>query len=105
MKFKTKQFYNSAHDLKQFHLRIKQTPCPHCRSVGFLNLHGYLRGYNEKSAHKIIIRARRFFCCPRNQRKGCGRTFSIMAADVLKKFIIRAHSLWLFLRKHPFRIK
>ena len=98
MKSQPKKFYNSAEDLKQFHLRLKQTPCPHCQSVGFLNLHGYLCGYDEKTSSKKITRGRRVFCCHRNKRKGCGKTFSLLAARVLKKFIISAKSFWQFLK-------
>ncbi len=98
MKFQTKKFYNSAEDLKQFHSRLKQIRCPHCKSVGFLNLHGYLRGYDEKTSSRKITRGRRVFCCHRNKRNGCGKTFSLLAAGVLKKFIISAKSFWQFLK-------
>jgi hypothetical protein len=98
VKFQTKRFYHSTDDLKQFHGRLKQTPCPHCKSVGFLNLHGYLRGYDEKTSAQRITRGRRVFCCHRNNRKGCGKTFSLLVAGVLKKFIISAKSFWQFLK-------
>ena len=98
MKFHVKRFYNSTEDLRQFHFQLKQTTCPHCKSIGSLNLHGYLRGYDDKECRKKIIRGRRLFCCNRNRRKGCGRTFSILAASVIKKFIISAESLWHFLK-------
>ena len=34
------------------------------------------------------------WCCPRGQRGGCGRTFSIFLADVLPRHTVRAPSLW-----------
>jgi hypothetical protein len=98
MKFKAKRFYSGEEDLKQFHFQLKQTPCPHCRSIGFLNRHGYLRGYAEHDFCKKVIRGRRIFCNNRDCRTGCGRTFSILAAQILKKFLISAPSFWLFLK-------
>src|ERR1035441_2723407 len=97
MKSQAKKFYFSEEDFRQFYFQLKQTACPHCKSIGFLNLHGYLRGYDDKECRKKIIRGRRLFCCHRDQRKGCGRTFSILAAAVLKKFIISAETLWHYL--------
>ena len=98
MQVKVKRFYKSQEDFRQFYLSLKQTTCPHCRLNGYLNLHGYLRGYDEKSCMGKVIRGRRIFCSNRNKRKGCGRTFSILSLNTLKKFIIRAYSLWEFLK-------
>lgn len=98
MKLKAKRFYSSGEDFRQFHLGLKQTSCPHCKSTGFLNLHGYLRGHDEFNYGLKIIRGRRIFCSNRGRRKGCGKTFSILAAEILKKFVIGAKSLWRFLR-------
>jgi hypothetical protein len=98
MKFKAKRYYGCKDDLKQFHFQLKQTPCPHCRSIGFLNLHGFLRGYDEHDCCKKGIRGRRIFCNNRGRRTGCGRTFSILAARILKKFMISAQTFWLFLK-------
>lgn len=98
MKLQARKFYSSGRDLKQFQMGLKQIPCPHCRSIGLLNLHGYLRGYDDQGSRQKVIRGRRFYCCHRNRRRGCGRTFSILAAGVLKTFIIRAQSFWHFLK-------
>lgn len=98
MKFKIKRFYNCKEDLKQFHFQLKQTPCPHCRCIGFLNLHGFLRGYDEHDSCKKVIRGRRVFCNNRGLCSGCGRTFSILAAHIFKKFIIGAKTFWRFLK-------
>lgn len=97
MQAKVKRFYKSQEDFRQFYFTLKQTACPHCRLSGYLNLHGYLRGYAETSCYGKVIRGRRIFCCNRNRRLGCGRTFSVLAFNVLKKFIIRTESLWRFL--------
>jgi hypothetical protein len=96
MRFKAKRYYSCEEELKKFQFKLKQTPCPHCRSTGFLNLHGYLRGYAEDSCKKVI-RGRRIFCNNRGHRTGCGRTFSILAAKIIKKFLISAASFWFFL--------
>lgn len=98
MRFTSKRFYESKEDFRQFYRSLKQTACPHCKLSGYLNLHGYLRGYDENACSGKVIRGRRIFCCGRNKRRGCGRTFSILALNVLKKFIIRADSLWGFLK-------
>jgi hypothetical protein len=97
MKYKPKRFYSSKQDLKQFYFQLKQTRCPHCKTIGFLNLHGYLTGYNEHDSQKVI-RGRRIFCNNRGRCTGCGKTFSILAAHILKKFIISAQSIWRFLK-------
>lgn len=98
MRFRNKRFYKSEKDFQEFHFSLKQTACPHCKLSGYLNLHGYLRGYDEKACSGKSIRGRRIFCCGRNKRRGCGKTFSVLAVNVLKKFIIRADSLWGFLK-------
>lgn len=91
-----KQFYKSTHELTEFCHDLKQIPCPHCRQRGALILHGYLVGYGEKADEKI--RGRRFFCSNRQHRHGCGRTFSLLAAGLLRCFSIAAPTLWCFMR-------
>ena len=34
--------------MKQFYKELKLIKCPHCKLIGFLILHGYLYGYDEK---------------------------------------------------------
>lgn len=97
MGIKIKRFYRSSQDFQQFYFVLKQMNCPHCKISGNLNLHGYLLGYDEKSCCGKVIRGHRIFCSNRNKRRGCGRTFSILALNVLRKFIIRAQSFWRFL--------
>jgi len=98
MQVKNRRFYKSQEDFRQIYLGLKQAACPHCKLNGYLNLHGYLRGYDEKACAGKVIRGHRIFCSNRNKRKGCGRTFSVLALNILKKFIIRAYSLWKFLK-------
>lgn len=97
MLFKIQRFYSCGESFQHFYFRLKQTPCPHCKSTGSLILHGYLCGYNTAVYGEKIIRGRRIFCSNRNRRSGCGKTFSILAANILKHFNICANSLWRFL--------
>ena len=59
---------------------LKTTACPHCKRVGNLIRHGYLRGYDEKHPREKTVRAWRIFCSNRKQAAGCGRTFSVLCA-------------------------
>ena len=91
------KFYKNDPDFKKFHYQIKLIACPHCQITGCLILHGYLYGYDEKNSHQQIIRGHRIFCSNRNQRPGCGGTFSILASHILKNFTITTQSFWDFL--------
>lgn len=70
--------------------------CPHCRRVGFLVLHGYLYGYGEVD---LIQRGRRIFCSNRNNRAGCGGTFSLLLTGYIRNFMISARNVSIFLEK------
>jgi hypothetical protein len=98
MQTKIKQFYDSLDDFRQFYSKLKQTPCPHCKRLQHLILHGPLYGYDDKDADNIIVRGHRIFCSNRNKRQGCGRTFSLLASHILKNFILSGYSFWSFLR-------
>ncbi len=78
--------------------RLKQTPCPHCKVVGTLNRHGSLLGYDESSPQQRMVRARRVFCSNRQARRGCGRTFSVWAADKIRRLSLTTVALWRFLQ-------
>jgi hypothetical protein len=77
--------------------RLKLTPCPHCKVVGTLIRHGYLRGYDEGSPQRKTVRARRIFCSNRQARPGCGRTFSVWFADKVRRLSLTTACLWRFL--------
>jgi len=77
---------------------LKQTPCPHCKTVGTLIRHGYLRGYDECNSPRKTVRARRIFCSNRNRRRGCGRTFSVWLADKIRRLSLTTRALWRFLK-------
>jgi len=63
-------FYRTAEEWNALAERLKQTPCPHCKVVGTLIRHGYLRGYDDSSPQRKIVRARRLFSSNRNARRG-----------------------------------
>jgi len=66
--------------------------------MGALVLNGRLLGYDECSNTVTIIRGRRIFCSNRKVRdNGCGSSFCILDANVIKNFTISAPSLWRFL--------
>ena len=95
------RFYASEVECEEFCDRLKLVVCPHCRRVGTLNRHGYLKGYPEGSGHlkeDKVIRGRRFFCNGRGRRPGCGRTFSLLACEFLFGFVMVALTVWRLLR-------
>jgi hypothetical protein len=73
-------------------------PCPHCKVVGTLIRHGCLKGFDESSPKREIVRAQRIFCSNRNARPGCGRTFSIWLAGKIRRLSLTAGALWRFLQ-------
>jgi hypothetical protein len=93
-----KRFYASEEEFTRFHLSLKLVRCPHCRRIGTLNLHGFLYGYAEHSPTDVEVRGRRIFCNSRLRRPGCGKTFSVLHAALIKGFTIAAATLWCFLK-------
>lgn len=92
-------FFRSAEEWIAIAERLKQTPCPHCMVVGTLIRHGYLCGYDESNPQRKTVRARRVFCSNRNLGRGCGRTFSVWAADKIRRLSLTAGGLWRFLKR------
>lgn len=94
-----RRYYRDEEEFGGIRNNLKLNPCPHCNYRGFLILHGYLYGYGEGRKSKRIKRGHRIFCSNRNKRKGkgCGRTFSILLSDFIKKHIITSKSIWKFL--------
>jgi len=78
---------------------LKCSPCPHCKHVGALNRHGFLKGYDEHNFKQKAVRALRVFCSNRRGSGGCGRTFSIWIADKVKRLFLDAKDLWRFLEQ------
>lgn len=76
---------------------LKCSPCPHCKHIGALNRHGYLKGYDEQNFKHKVVRALRVFCSNRGSASGCGKTFSVWVAEKVKRLFLDAQSLWQFL--------
>ncbi len=77
--------------------KLKITPCPHCKKLGSLIKHGFLRGYDRNHRLNKTVRAARVFCSNRHRATGCGRTFSVWVADRIRHLYLSADSLWQFL--------
>ena len=84
-------------ELDDLYTKLKITPCPHCKRVGTLIKHGFLRGYDSDHLNCKTVRAARVFCSNRNLATGCGRTFSVWMADKVKHCFLSADRLWQFL--------
>jgi hypothetical protein len=91
-------FFRSADEWTAIAERLKQTCCPHCKVVGTLIRHGFLRGFDESSPQRKTVRARRIFCSNRQARRGCGRTFSVWCADKIRRLSLTTGALWRFLQ-------
>jgi hypothetical protein len=90
------RFYRDDSDFLRTHHALKNTPCPSCKATGALILHGSLLGYSDNCEHRTC-RGRRIFCNNRKLLKnGCGRTFSLCAADRITRLRPCATILWLF---------
>jgi hypothetical protein len=76
---------------------LKQSPCPHCGCFGSLNRHSRSIGNDPLRASGQSVRGQRVFCSNRGRRGGCGRTFSLVLADVLPRHTMTASLLWRWL--------
>jgi len=79
-------------------LNLKLRPCPHCKNVGALNRHGFLKAFQDHDTRGKSVRAHRVFCSNRGRNQGCGRTFSVWLADKIRRLFLNATQLWQFLR-------
>jgi hypothetical protein len=91
------QICSSKQEVDDLYAKLKITPCPHCKGVGSLSKHGFLYGYDSIHQSQKTVRATRVFCNNRNNASGCGRTFSVWVADKIKRSVLGADTLWLFL--------
>ncbi len=94
-----KRVCESQEEFEAVLAKLKLTACPHCKSVGNLIRHGYLRGYDQKHQREKTVRAWRIFCSNRKRATGCGRTFSIWDANKIKRLFLTAEGLWTFLKQ------
>jgi hypothetical protein len=97
-----RRFVCSLKELGEYALLLKQLCCPFCVAAETLNRHSKLYG-NDPESHQGEPRQRgqRVWCCPRGQRGGCGRSFSIYLAEVLPRHTLRASMLWRLLERLP----
>ena len=91
-------FFRGADDWAAIAERLKQAACPHCKVFGTLIRHGFLYGFDESSPQQKTVRARRVFCSNRQARRGCGRTFSVWAAEKIRRLSLTTGALWRFLQ-------
>lgn len=88
---------SSQLEFEDLYAKLKITECPHCKTVGQLIKHGFLRGYDSEHQLGKTVRATRVFCSNRDRATGCGKTFSVWMADKIKNLFLSAESLWKFL--------
>ncbi len=89
-------------ELGEYLLLLKQLCCPECGVAETLNCHSKLYGNDPDSTEGgRIERGQRVWCCPRGQRGGCGKTFSIFLADVLPRHTVGTSALWSLLERLP----
>jgi hypothetical protein len=91
-------FYRNTEEWLVLAEHLKLTPCPHCQAVGALVRHGFLCGFDDGNPVRKTLRARRIFCSNRNRRPGCGRTFSVWAADKIRRLGLTTNTLGRFLQ-------
>jgi hypothetical protein len=91
-------FYRREEEWVAIAERLKQTACPHCKTIGTLIRHGTLAGFDDSNSQRRTLRARRIFCSNRHRRQGCGRTFSVWLADKIRRLSITTRTLWTFLQ-------
>jgi len=88
----------SQQSYDDFLKNLKLKDCPFCKRLGTLNRHGFLRGHDDRGGQQKRVRAQRVFCSNRNGAAGCGKTFSVSLADILKRSFLTSTKLWKFLQ-------
>jgi hypothetical protein len=76
---------------------LKQQRCPRCGKIETLNRHSVLRGNDPAQSSGQSVRGQRVFCSNRGRRGGCGRTFSLLLAEVLPRHTLTAPLVWRWL--------
>lgn len=76
---------------------LKQQRCPRCGQNETLNRHSFLRGNDPAQVSGQSDRGQRVFCSNRGQRGGCGKTFSLVLAEVLPRHTLTASLVWRWL--------
>ena len=94
-----RRFCGSQEEFDAVYAELKLTACPHCKRVGTLIRHGFLRGYDEQHQRQKTVRAWRIFCNNRKRSNGCGRTFSVWVANKIRRLFLTTDGLWAFLKQ------
>lgn len=84
------RFYRKD-EFSLIHFNLKFYLCPFCKKRGFLILHGFVRGYTITGYR--VIKGHRIYCSNRNNRKGCGHTWSIYLRQYIPGFSIDVETL------------
>lgn len=93
-------FVGGLNELGEYLILLKQLCCPKCGVAETLNCHSKLYGNDPHSTQGgRIQRGQRVWCCPRGQRGGCGKAFSIFLADVLPRHTVGTSALWPLLER------
>jgi hypothetical protein len=88
-----KQYVESEAEFMEYSQTLKGVACPRCRVVGCLIRHGRLYGYPAGNRTRGP-RGWRIFCSNRGRRGGCGRTHSVLLAELLARRIVSTVGLW-----------
>ena len=93
------RFFSDDGHREQFLANLKLSECPHCRKAVYLICNGRLKGNDpDGQGPEQIERGQRIFCSNRNNRHGCGRSFSILQSRSLPDRSIDTAALTYLLR-------
>ena len=92
------RFFKDNEHREQFLANLKLIECPHCEKTAYLICNGLLKGNDpDQQGPKQLERGQRIFCSNRGNRKGCGRSFSVLEPTVLPNQSIDTTALVLLL--------
>jgi len=94
-----RRFVPDLQELENCLQQLKLLGCPECSLIGALNRHSKLFGNDPDQPDGQSLRGQRIWCCPRGQRGGCGKTFSIVLEEVLPRHGLTATLVWQWLLK------
>lgn len=90
-------YVTSSAEYDKHRRELKCVPCPHCRIVGYLNRHGYLKGCGDGASDRVQ-RGWRILCCNRDRRRGCGRTYCVLLTQFMPHRMVDSSRLWHLLK-------
>jgi hypothetical protein len=64
--------------------------------TGCLNRHGKRKRFDERTGEATVCAAR-VFCNDRGNMGGCGRTYSVVLIERMRRYIVSCQTLWHFL--------